>query len=166
MAAWAGRAGSRQGAGSRQDMRLFPWCLPSCGSQASPGPSLSLVLPSLHQREGPGQKVLPLHQLRVSFYCLYPGGQGMTKVVKGPQPGLMGAGMECSAPPQPTLQSDQQNWLVSVGKGECYGASQAGPCSCADFRLLGGLHDSQGTNQVSALGVRKVRRGSPVWHGK
>lgn len=54
-------------------------------------------------------------------YCLHPGGQGITKVLQPPEPGMMETGLECNATlpiSSPPPEISPENWYFSVGNRE------------------------------------------------
>lgn len=70
--------------------------------------------------------------MRMTCYCLHPGGQGMTKVLPPPEPGVMETGLECNAtlPISPPYQP-RGTGIVQWGTEKAVRPGRAGPCSPA-----------------------------------
>ena len=101
-----------------------------------------------------------------ALYCLHPRGQGMPKVVKGPELGLMGTGWSAMpASPSSRLISPEELGFIRREKNP-KGTGTAGCCSCRDFRLQEGLQDSEEMTRFPLPGFGEWGESRPAWHGK
>lgn len=161
------RGGAGRGAGTTcasPDMRLSPRHLPSWGPESPPRPSPTRARLAHHEMGlGLGREALPPW---VGDACLHPRGQGMPKVVKGPELGLMGTGWSAMpASPSSRLISPEELGFIRREKNP-KGTGRAGCCSCRDFRLQEGLQDSEEMTRFPLPGFGEWGESRPAWHGK